>query len=80
MERERENVTLYNDCVCAFVYFFAFVCIVFVSRGKHTRETPAVVMPAACDVKLLRFPLVIIPLQASKLYLSSEFAETSLIF
>jgi len=33
-------------CTCVCLCIFAFVCIVFVSRGKHSQETPAVVMPA----------------------------------
>ena len=32
--------------VCVCLCMFAFVCIMFFSRGKHSRETPAVVMPA----------------------------------
>ena len=59
-------------CVCVCVYScvclcnFAFVCIVFVSRGKHSRETPAVVMPAvtssysACNYAITSFKVVFI--------------------
>ena len=94
-----------RECVCVYVCVclcnIAFVCIVSVSRGKHSRETPAVLMPAVTSsYSVATFIIsaeggeaalwktrvaserraVIFPLQASKLYLSSEFAETSLIF
>ena len=53
----RENISVWiaglgearecvSVCVCVCLCIFVFVCIVFVSRGKHSRETPVVVMPA----------------------------------
>ena len=64
-----------RECVCVFLR----MCVLCLCTGETlTRNTGCCY--ACCDVKLLRSPLVNMPLQASKLYLSSKFAETSLIF